>query len=150
MFLLSCAKDRCKDTACGNGGVCVEGFCSCLNGWEGDHCEEMWNERFREGWNVTETRQGDTSSSSYSVFILSTGKPDEFAINNLHQSLDSIVCKRTSYYGFSFVSNQVIDSDLTLLSGTGTIDSNGSTISAFYILEAYDSIVTRYNTVWTK
>ncbi len=35
----SCTKDRCAKLACQNGGACVNGYCSCPTGFEGDHCE---------------------------------------------------------------------------------------------------------------
>ncbi len=51
----SCTKDRCKNVACQNGGTCVNGYCSCPSGYEGDHCETgvtstivYWNHGFTD------------------------------------------------------------------------------------------------------
>ena len=51
----SCNKDRCSNVTCQNGGACVNGFCSCTYGYEGDHCEiqvktmiEYWNHGFTD------------------------------------------------------------------------------------------------------
>ena len=51
----SCNKDRCSNVACQNGGTCVNGYCSCTYGYEGDHCEirvkttiEYWNHGFTD------------------------------------------------------------------------------------------------------
>jgi hypothetical protein len=51
----SCTKDRCKNVACQNGGTCVNGYCSCPSGYEGDHCEigvqttiVYWNHSFTD------------------------------------------------------------------------------------------------------
>ena len=32
--------DPCEDVSCANGGVCVDGNCSCAEGWTGDDCTE--------------------------------------------------------------------------------------------------------------
>ncbi len=51
----SCTKDRCSNVTCQNGGSCVNGYCSCPSGWEGDHCElgvkttiVYWNHSFTD------------------------------------------------------------------------------------------------------
>ena len=51
----SCNKDRCSNVACQNGGTCVNGYCSCPTGYEGDHCEigvtttiQYWNHGFTD------------------------------------------------------------------------------------------------------
>ena len=35
----SCNKDRCSNVTCQNGGTCLNGYCTCPVGFEGDHCE---------------------------------------------------------------------------------------------------------------
>ncbi|OJW83671.1 MAG: hypothetical protein BGO69_05075 [Bacteroidetes bacterium 46-16] len=39
-------KDQCEDVVCNNGGVCIEGACSCLNGFTGVNCEKSDAEKF--------------------------------------------------------------------------------------------------------
>jgi hypothetical protein len=34
-----CKRDPCKDTVCLNGGYCVDGTCSCPDGFTGPNCE---------------------------------------------------------------------------------------------------------------
>lgn len=50
LYNTSCNKDRCNNVTCQNGGTCVNGYCSCPTGYEGDNCEikikttiEYWN-----------------------------------------------------------------------------------------------------------
>lgn len=39
LYLNSCKKDACEKVTCQNGGVCVNGSCSCTQGYEGKNCE---------------------------------------------------------------------------------------------------------------
>ena len=38
--LISGCSDPCEDVSCANGGFCVDGNCSCAEGWTGDDCTE--------------------------------------------------------------------------------------------------------------
>ena len=143
--LSSCIPDHCVDTICRNGGVCVLGNCSCPNGYEGQNCDEVWNQRFLGTWfrelpdraNVilpeedslplAKTRLEETS-------LIANGRADQFVIQNIGQ-MDSILCRRVSHHEFAIVENQFIDSFVTILSGSGRIDSSGKTIIGTYTIE---------------
>jgi len=130
--LPSCVPDHCKDTACGNGGVCVLGQCSCLSGYEGPDCSELWNARFIGTWYQTPGIQPEgipvrdtftlKTSGGEDVTLLPNGFPDQFLVEQFG-GMDSILCRRTAYTSFAFTEGQEIDSIVTILSGTGTLDS---------------------------
>lgn len=131
----SCIPDHCKDTVCNNGGVCVDGNCSCLNGYEGINCSEIWNERFIGSWNTTDVSQTDiTDTLKYTASIVSNGSPSQFMVLNLGNAYDSILCKRTSYSAFTIFSNQIIDSTVTIQSGSGYYDSIQHKVFASYVV----------------
>lgn len=36
----------CANVICLNGGACSDGVCHCANGYEGNHCETKWSDKF--------------------------------------------------------------------------------------------------------
>lgn len=54
--------------------------------------------------------------------LLPNGFPDQFLVEQFG-GMDSILCRRTAYTSFAFTEGQEIDSIVTILSGTGTLDS---------------------------
>lgn len=42
----SCEQDSCLELKCRNGGTCAEGFCRCLEGYEGTECETPVSYKF--------------------------------------------------------------------------------------------------------
>ncbi|RYZ55804.1 MAG: hypothetical protein EOP49_02080 [Sphingobacteriales bacterium] len=149
LLFSSCVRDQCRDKACANGGICVMGNCSCLNGFEGPDCSEVWNKRFQGKWTISQSFQGQPEVlTEYDAPVFRDAKPDQFIILGFHNLFDTIICRRTSYYGFSFAVNQMMDSTAILLSGSGFIDSSGSLIQAEYNLLQQDTTI-RYGTSWT-
>jgi hypothetical protein len=140
----SCIPDHCKDTVCNNGGVCVEGHCSCLNGYEGVNCTEVWSARFPGSWSAIDVVEDDTTT--YTASLIDNGYPDQFLIMNLSNEFDSILCRRTSYYDFSLKEAQEIDTVTSIRYGSGAIDSSGKSISFSYTLGLKDSSVTHHIT----
>jgi len=64
----ACKEDKCKGIVCAYGGVCNEGRCLCLPGYEGVQCETINRDRYKGVWQVAE--DGTLSSESlYSVSI---------------------------------------------------------------------------------
>lgn len=139
--------DHCKDTVCANGGVCVDGNCSCLNGYEGMNCEEVWNTKLLGNWMSTE--EDGSKVAQYPIALLDNGRPDQFLVMNLGNQFDSIVCKRESPTEFTFSENQKIDTLRSIDSGSGIMDTIGKTISVSYTLKLKDTAIT-YNAAWSK
>lgn len=146
-FFSSCIPDHCKDTACANGGLCVEGNCACLSGYEGADCAEIWNKRFLGDWHSADNR-GDTAAT-YWISTVSNGRPSEFLIMNFNNRFDSLICRRKSYNEFVFAENQTLDSVTVLKSGSGMIDTVTAKITSSYTVQRQDTTIV-YNRTWTK
>lgn len=50
--------DPCKDIICKNDGVCEEGTCNCLPGFQGEHCEQRWQEKYEGVWAAQDSSDG--------------------------------------------------------------------------------------------
>lgn len=50
----SCKQDKCKAIACAYGGVCDDGVCKCLPGYEGANCETITRSKFLGSYQVHE------------------------------------------------------------------------------------------------
>ena len=50
----SCKQDNCKAISCAYGGLCNDGVCKCLPGYEGTNCETITRKRFVALWSVKE------------------------------------------------------------------------------------------------
>lgn len=42
----SCTDDSCTRLKCRNGGTCIDGFCKCPTGYEGQQCETVVSDKF--------------------------------------------------------------------------------------------------------
>jgi hypothetical protein len=42
----SCTDDSCTRLKCRNGGTCIDGFCKCPSGYEGQQCETAVSDKF--------------------------------------------------------------------------------------------------------
>ena len=51
----SCQPDKCKAISCAYGGVCDNGVCKCLPGYEGTNCETITRSKFIGSYQVHET-----------------------------------------------------------------------------------------------
>lgn len=129
----SCIKDKCGIVVCNNGGVCVDGTCTCPTGYEGVSCSKMWNEKFSGRWNVRDsffkTRK---PALVYDISVAGNGLRDSFYITGFSDPLSVLVlCKKAAYRTFAFA-EQKLDSFITIKSGTGMLDSASGTITGNY------------------
>lgn len=79
ILLGSC--DKCKDTNCQNDGICHDGKCTCLYGYEGDHCETIIREKMTGKYQGRYTCADSNNINGYLVQI--KPHPDERAINKI-------------------------------------------------------------------
>jgi hypothetical protein len=70
LTISSCSK-KC-DTDCGVGGVCSEGSCVCLTGYEGESCEVQSNAKFLGSYDTDYTGTGGLASSTGSTTMTIT------------------------------------------------------------------------------
>lgn len=46
VLISSCEQDSCLELNCRNGGTCADGFCRCMDGYEGTECEIVVSDLF--------------------------------------------------------------------------------------------------------
>jgi hypothetical protein len=148
IFAASCIKDRCGKVVCLQSGVCVDGICACRTGYEGATCEKEWSAKFAGNWQANENYFRSTEHHQYSLNISKTGNADSFILYNLGDSMHAL-CKEDKFNSFTFLPNQVIDSELTIASGNGTLDDAGTKIVGTYSFKLKDSLITT-SFSWTK
>lgn len=86
----SCNNDKCKAIVCAYGGVCKEGECICVPGYEGPQCETKASEKFLGTWTVSEVGTY-TRSVQYTINIDQGSSPTEILIRNFYDKLTSPV-----------------------------------------------------------
>ena len=64
----SCTPDKCKAIVCAYGGVCNNGACSCVTGYEGTQCETVARDKFLSKWTVFE-KGSAVNAAQYEVTI---------------------------------------------------------------------------------
>lgn len=129
----SCVKDKCGTILCDNGGVCVDGKCTCPTGFEGASCSKMWYEKFAGRWNVRDSFYKTTKPAfAYDISVSGDGLRDSFYVTGFSDTTRVLVlCRKSAYRIFSFT-EQKLDSFITIKSGTGTLDSVSGIITGSY------------------
>ncbi len=135
VLLNSCKDDDpCDGVDCLNGGICNDGTCTCLIGYEGSNCGTEIRNKFLAAYNCTNTCFPGTSySSSASPSAVDVSK---FIITNMGNvgGLD-VVAKATG--GTIFViENQTVtdnDGDSWTMSGQGSLVGNVITANITYV-----------------
>lgn len=145
----SCIKNKCNGKVCLNGGVCVDGACACVIGYEGDICATAWSQKFSGDWNSDDTYIKDTSHTHFHYQVTITGTADSFQVSGLSDSLNDIICKRESLNTFSMKPLQILkpDSSVIIASGNGSLE-NGI-VKGIYSLRLKDTTITA-NFKWSK
>jgi hypothetical protein len=134
----ACIKEHCADVVCKNGGVCVNGACACPLGYEGAMCDKKWNEKFAGNWYTADSVYKDNIARyKYNVTITTGTTKDSFFVSGVTNTLrDSVVvCVRTSAYGFSMMGDKKLDSNRTVKSGSGIMDSVTGNVLGRYVLQ---------------
>lgn len=129
----ACIKDKCGAILCDNGGVCVNGLCTCPTGYEGTRCSKMWNEKFSGRWNVADSMAKDNIARyKYEITVNGQSARDSFYIAGFADTTSvQVLCRKTAYRVFAFT-EQKLDSFVTIKGGTGTQDSLTGVIRGNY------------------
>lgn len=143
-----CIKTGCDNTSCLNDGVCVQGNCACLAGYEGDDCGSLWADKYKGDWQAADNYPKDVNKHTYVVSVGVVGK-DTFTLGNLMDSLSVIYCYRESTRTFNMIGAANADSSIVVKSGSGDIDATGSTVTGSYSFTLNDSSITTYFS-WKK
>jgi hypothetical protein len=78
-FLTNCDRNRCEDIICPINQQCTRGACFCIDGYEGENCEQEAYLKYIGSYNVSESCQGGPPFGIFSGTITITGS----AINEL-------------------------------------------------------------------
>ena len=107
VFVACGGEDPCENITCLNDGVCDDGNCDCLLGFEGDTCEVESRDRI------------------LGLYTYSSGTCDNFApsievISNPENRTDIIIISEGST-GSIFETEFFLDSENTFITGTGSL-----------------------------
>jgi hypothetical protein len=133
-YFNSCKKDPCKDVVCNNGGTCVDGTCSCTTGYEGTNCETAWNTKFVASYSGTDVCTSGTYTWNGSITKSSTSG-SIFYITNMGGFGSSAQFSCTLTNSTTFTIDAQVQNGYTILSGGGSISSDGAKITSNYIVK---------------
>lgn len=148
LLMASCVPDNCKDVICEHEGVCVNGKCSCLYGYEGDSCEDIWYQKFTGEWTATDDSIPPSSISQYPVVVSNKRTLDTLYIYDLAEIFDTVFATRESYLSFVMKERKLND-DTVLVSGTGIVDEQTGIVTGKYSLKLVDKTV-NVNYSWVR
>jgi hypothetical protein len=103
---VSCSKDTCNGVVCQNGGICDDGRCVCMVGFEGNRCQTPSRDKMIGNYNG-----GDSCSKvgerGYSIRLLvsPTNKAQMVLRNILNIADDSAMCNMAGIDSFTFNGN---------------------------------------------
>lgn len=135
VLFTSCEQDSCLELKCRNGGTCAEGYCRCIDGYEGTECEIPVYYKFLGFYDGVFQYDGLPSfRDSAMVSIGDTVRPDILA--------------------FSIYSQQNDVTIIPIVKGVGIIDEPGRYIritkSGSDQIEIYREITTSDSTVKSR
>lgn len=145
LFVGACIKTNCDNTTCLNDGVCVQGNCACLAGYEGDDCGQWWSSKYAGSWQASDNYQKDDNKHEYSISIAAYNK-DTIKVSNLLDSLSTVYCYRTGVRSFSIIGAASSDSSVVIKEGSANIDETSSIVTGLYSFTLNDSNITTYFT----
>ncbi|PZF71523.1 cupin domain-containing protein [Taibaiella soli] len=147
----ACIKDNCSSSLCANGGICVNGACACVTGYEGVHCDTLWSQKFSGTWKVSEATQDANGVTEYGYTI--TARPsttgNTFLIDGLENSVDSVYCVINDNRSFLMPAQLNADSTFSVQSGEGTLDTLTGNVTVNYTF-TQNGISRTSNMTWSK
>jgi len=147
----ACIKDNCTSSLCANGGICVNGACACVTGYEGAHCDTLWSQKFSGAWKVAEATQdaNGVTESGYTITVGPSTTGNVFLISRLENSQDSIYCTLNDNISFLVPIQSNADSTFYIQSGEGALDTTTGIVTMNY--SYLQNGVSRTSTLtWTR
>lgn len=83
----ACNTDPCKSIVCKNNGVCRDGKCKCVTGFEGPFCEFKMNEKFLGTWDGYYRCNG-LSPKLRTLVIAPEPQPNKVTIYNVFDQIN--------------------------------------------------------------
>ncbi len=148
----SCVKDNCGDVVCDNDGLCVDGYCACLTGYEGAQCETRWHEKFAGAWYNEELiadSANETVSRSYRLVIRAEDSAGIFFADSLAGFAVPVICEISGRYRFNFRVQSYHDSSFYIEGGQGLLDTLTGQVTGGYTYRLHNQ---RYSSEmkWTR
>ncbi len=148
MFFSACEEDKCKDIVCQNDGVCVDGDCVCATGYEGTLCETLSRAKFIGSFSVTDACSASGSATYTTGIATSSAAVDRVLITNFWDVFTNTVVASISGNTIT-IADQEPDNDGFRVSGSGTINAAGTSITINYsVVEGTNTDVCQ--STWTK
>ncbi len=151
-LLTSCVKDNCRDVVCNNEGLCVDGHCACLSGYEGIQCEKRWHEKFTGTWyneELVADSANEITSRSYRLIIRAEDTAGIFIADSLAGFTARVICEISGRYRFNFRVQSYQDSSFYIESGGGLLDTVTGQVTGGYTYRLHNH---RYSSEmkWTR
>lgn len=147
MFFYGCIPDKCGSVQCMNEGVCVQGYCTCPYGFEGDFCEHKWHDKFNVNWTATEKLKTEIIRN-YTLRVLPATGPDTFYILGLAEIVDTVVCTRKSSNIFT-INERILPDTSKIQGGEGVFDPATGIVTGLYSFNKQD-VITTISFTWTN
>ncbi len=155
----SCDPDPCKDVTCAATGFCLEGTCTCDDGYSGTDCSILLRSAYIGTYNASEVCDSDlTFTDNYTAEVKNSAEGNQYVIlTNIYnfgaQGVspdDASVRAEVSDSGLIIPTQNLTATNLTAfqISGTGTV-LNGTSFTVTYTIldtsnNSSDSCTTTY------
>lgn len=143
-----CIEDNCSGVICNNDGVCVQGVCACLQGYEGEFCNDEWDEKFAGAWNVDEYDRRGNLLSRYMITTSPQSAPDSFYLLGQLPMVDTVFCSRQAFMTFA-MGERVINDSTRFNGGEGLLDSISGNVTGVYSF-TQNEVETIINFTWAR
>lgn len=140
VLLSGCIPDKCNTVNCQNEGVCVQGTCACLYGYEGAFCENKWHDKFKGNWTANEMVK-DVIVGNYPLNVMQGNTPDTFYILGMAQTIDTVLCTRKSYNVFT-MHERILPDSTKMQGGEGLYIPGNDIVTGMYSFNKQDVITT--------
>jgi hypothetical protein len=140
MFVIGC-KDECKDVDCGNGN-CVDGACVCDAGYLGADCATVANLKYNGTYASAEICDLNGNRNFPVTVAPKSGSVTEVIFTGLWESPTKAVTAKVGADGgtFQIVKQRIGDTQFSLQTQSGTINTDGKSITLAYKIYFEDSI----------